>query len=55
MFLKGGEFMKPKVVVSLRVRESDYNKLKEIADKKDRRPTELMRLILENFVKNQEF
>ena len=44
--------MKPKIIVSLRVRESDYNKLKDIAEKKDRRPTELIRLILENYVKN---
>lgn len=45
--------MKQKVIVTFRLRESDLNKIKEIAEKNDRKHTELIRLIIENYIRQQ--
>lgn len=41
--------------ISIRLRNSDIEKLKAIAEKKERYTTELIRLIIENWLKSQEF
>lgn len=45
--------MKQKVIVTFRLRESDLNKIKVIAEKNDRKHTELIRLIIENYIRQQ--
>ena len=39
--------------ISIRLRKSDIEKLKEIADKKERYTTELIRMIIENYLNQQ--
>jgi len=46
--------MKQMTNISIRLRKSDIEKLKTIADEKQRYTTELIRLIVENWLKSQE-
>ena len=45
--------MKQKRIVTFRLRESDFVKIKEIAEKNDRKHTELIRIIIENYINKQ--
>lgn len=42
--------MKQMTNISIRLRKSDIEKLKQIADQKERYTTELIRLIIENYL-----
>lgn len=43
-----------KINVSVRLEEALYEDIKALADDKERKPTELIRLVLKNFVKQQK-
>ena len=43
-----------KVLTAIRLEEETVNKIGEIASKKKRKTTELMRLIIEDYIEKQE-
>lgn len=42
---------KAKITTSIRIDKKTYCELKEIAEEKRRKPTELIRIIIENYIK----